>query len=271
MTDHPVVVSITTIPSRIAYVRPTLESLLAGEFVPSKILLVYPEFSIRENVKYEIPDFLTDPVFCRGIVEPALVSNDWGPGTKYLGALERIENPCYLIIADDDVRYRPQFVRQLVEAQQANHRASFSFYTYREGGITIGQGCDGMSFWSPNLEGLREFAERHVGQTSLRFHDDLWLSYFLALRGIPIRDLRPLLKDGLVYEQELVDRGLATESGGLAREVITRTHLARLNREAGMALRHKARFAAIAALDATRSFASRAYGKMFNRGGGSSR
>ena len=261
MTDHPVVVSITTIPSRIAHIRPTLESLLAGELVPSRILLVHPEFSIRENVKYEIPDFLVDPAFTRGIVEPALVSTDWGPGTKYLGALEHIHDPCCLVIADDDVRYRPQFLRQLVEAQETDHRAAFSFYTYREGGITIGQGCDGMSFWSPNLAGLREFAERHVGQTSLRFHDDLWVSYFLALRGVPIRDLRPLLGEGLVYEQELVDGGLAAQSGALAREAITRTHLARLRREAGMPLQRKARFAAIAACDAAFDLASRAYRK----------
>ncbi|MFA7603254.1 MAG: acyltransferase [Novosphingobium sp.] len=248
--EPPVVVSITTIPSRIAHIRPTLESLLQGELVPSRILLVHPEYSAREQVKYEIPAFLTDPSFGQGIVEPALVSTDWGPGTKYLGALEHIHEDCYLVIADDDVCYRPQFLRQLVEAQKSDHDASFSFYTYREGGVTIGQGCDGMSFWSPNLAGLRAFAERHVGQTSLRFHDDLWVSYFLALRGIPIRDLRPLLDGGLVYEQQLADGGLAAQSGALAREEITRVHLARLHREAGMPLRRKAWFGAMAAGDA---------------------
>lgn len=261
MTNPSVVVSITTIPSRIGRVRPTLESLLEGELVPSRILLVHPEFSLRENVKYEIPAFLTDPSFCRGIVEPALVSTDWGPGTKYLGALEHIHEDCYLVIADDDVRYRPQFLRQLVEAQESNRRASFSFYTYREGGVTIGQGCDGMSFWSPNLAGLREFAEQYVGQTSLRFHDDLWVSYFLALRGIPIRDLRPLLDGGLVYEQELADGGLASQSGALARDEITRVHLARLHREAGMPLRRKAWFGAMAAGDASLGRVRRIYRK----------
>ena len=47
-------------------------------------------------------------------------------------------------------------------------------------GLTIGQGCDGFSFWSPNVKQIREFFEKHVMGTNLFFHDDLWVSFFLA-------------------------------------------------------------------------------------------
>ncbi|MDE2403620.1 MAG: hypothetical protein KGM17_02755 [Sphingomonadales bacterium] len=257
----PVVVSITTIPSRFAQLRPTLESLLSGELVPDRILIVHPAFSTREQVPYEVPDFLRDASFTRGIVAPALVSEDWGPGTKYLGALEHIAAPCFLVIADDDVRYRPPFLRQLVAAQRAEPGASFSFYTYRERGITIGQGCDGMSFWSPNLDGLREFAERHVGKNPVRFHDDLWVSYFLARKGVPICDLRPLLHGGLIYEQEVIDAGLASQAGLLARETITRNELARLLREAPLPAGRRVGAAILAAHDRASGLARRAWRK----------
>src|SRR5258706_14486212 len=105
----PAVISITTLPSRIGKIRPSLDSLLAGKVVPEKIFLLLPKFSRRENCAYKIPAFLKDKDYCRNIIEVIEVSSDSGPGTKVLGALNRLPDPCYLIAADDDVRYKPGF------------------------------------------------------------------------------------------------------------------------------------------------------------------
>ena len=218
----PPVISITTLPSRIGKIRPTLDSLLAGRVVPDKIFLPLPKLSRRENCAYEIPAFLKDKDYCRDIIEVIEVGSDSGPGTKVLGVLNRLSDPCYLIAADDDVRYKPGFLSGLLDAQRGDHAASFSYHTYRAGGLTIGQGCDGFSFHSPNLRGLDHFYQDHVAGTDLFYHDDLWLSFFLFTQGIAI--MRPKLSkgDGLIYEIVYQTNSLNQLPGELTRKKLDR-------------------------------------------------
>jgi hypothetical protein len=228
---RPVVVSITTLPSRIAMMRPCLESLLQGVVRPDRIILPLPAMSIREQTGYTIPAFLRDPSFLGSIIEVVEADRDWGPGTKLLGALRHLPPECHLVIADDDVRYRPRFLADLVDAQRRDHAASFSYYTYGVGGLTVGQGCDGFSFWSPNLAGAREFAESYVDSSEVRFHDDLWISFYLATRGIKVRSLAHLLGNGPIYEPEHEINALSRLTGELARDRINRQGLKRLLQE----------------------------------------
>src|SRR5262245_56838834 len=90
-----------------------------------------------------------------------------------------IPQPCYLVLADDDVRYKPDFLRGLVDAQARDRSSAFSYFTHRVPGLSYGQGVDGFGIWSPNVSGIRSFAETHVDGTNLFFHDDLWISFFL--------------------------------------------------------------------------------------------
>ena len=103
---HPVVIGMTTLPSRISRIRPSLKSLLEGDLRPDKIIVSFPEVSIREKSTYYIPDFLLDRDFCGNVIELSRSSLDFGPGNKLLGALEAHPTDCYLVVADDDVRYR---------------------------------------------------------------------------------------------------------------------------------------------------------------------
>lgn len=194
MTD--VAVGITSLPSRIGLIRPTIESLLAGARKPDRIIVALPLRSQREQCGYDVPSWLAD----LGVLV-ARPETDAGPGTKLLGTLPEVPSDSILILADDDVRYRHDFVEKLVQAQGRDHGSSFSFYTYALHGLPVGQGCDGFSFWTPNLAGIHEFAARHVLNTPLRLHDDLWISYFLASRGIAVKSLEHLLGDSLIYEQ----------------------------------------------------------------------
>lgn len=226
--SEPLIVCITTLPSRIGLLRPTLESLLSGQKLPQAIRIIVPDRPLRETAEYAIPPFLLDTAFHGGLVEIVKVERDWGPGSKLLGGLQSITEPSVLVVADDDVRYRADFLQGLWEAQHANHHVSFSYYTYRVGGITIGQGCDGFSFWTPNLDGIFDFFDRHVNGTDIMFHDDFWISFFLAAEGISIESLGHKLDGGLIYEQVHEINALRHLDGALVREDLNRRGYAML-------------------------------------------
>lgn len=232
--NPPLIVSISSLPSRIGLIRPCLESLLAGSLVPDKILLTLPLFSIREQSAYVLPDFLEDPGFRSGIIEVVRTDRDWGPGTKLLGALSVLQDPCLLVIADDDVRYKPAFLAELYAAQTQERRASFSFHTYRSNGLTIGQGCDGLSFWLPNLAGIAAFAERHIAGTDLFYHDDLWIAFYLRMNGIAVRSLAYKLPSELIYERVHDINSLNRLDGPWKRRHLNREGTKRLLREVSM-------------------------------------
>jgi hypothetical protein len=248
-SNYPVIISITTLPSRIGKMRPCLESLLSGQVVPDKLLLALPAVSKRENSPYCIPDFLRDADFCGSRINIVNADRDWGPGTKLLGSLDALPIECYLVLADDDVRYRPDFLAGLLNAQVRDHRSSFSYYTYRVEGLTIGQGCDGFTFWSPNVFGMKSFAESHVDGTDLFFHDDLWISFFLALKGIAIKSLRPQLGGTLIYETLHETNSLRYLTGSLAREDLSRREARKLFQKIRLPLQTKLKIDFMSAYD----------------------
>jgi hypothetical protein len=212
-----------------------------GDVVPDKIFLALPPISTRENCGYSVPDFLRSRDFCGSVIEVVKADRDWGPGTKLLGSLDVIPQECYLVLVDDDVRYRRDFLANLLNAQRQDHSSSFSYYTYRTEGVTVGQGCDGFSFWYPNLAGIRQFAESHVMNANLFFHDDLWISFYLASKGISIKSLASRLKSGLIYEIELEHQpsSLSQLGGQLARQQLNRSCAKYLLRKAPMSKRRK--------------------------------
>lgn len=229
VSEAKIIVSIATIPSRIGSLGPTLDSLMKGRVVPDQILIVHPEYCDWESAPYPEVDFLDDPGAYNGTVVRHVTERDWGPSTKILGALEFTKDDCILILADDDVSYHPSFVEGLVSAQKNDERSSFSYLTYRCFGLPLGQGVDGYSFWTPNLRGMRAFADRNVVGTTLMYHDDLWIGFFLFLHSIKVKRLK--VPDGreMVYEQILPNSVLsAVSAGSLSRKAIIRDHVRRL-------------------------------------------
>lgn len=219
LDDPPVVVGLTTLPSRIGLLAPTLDSLLAQSRPPDRIVLAIPPTSRREGRGYELPPELTDEAAWDGRLEIVRTEDDHGPGTKLLGSLAAVSEPSILVVVDDDVVYAPYMLQKLVEAQRADHSRSFSFYAYREGGITVGQGCDGFSFWTPNLDGIADWAQPILDQPALFVHDDLWISFFLQRRGVRIRRILPD-RGALVYEQLERESSLRELDGDLRRDLV---------------------------------------------------
>ncbi len=253
----PTFVSMTTLPSRIDRIRPTIESLLGGSHVPEKVLIAIPPFSQREQRDYVLPAFLDE---FGPSVEVVRCGQDWGPGTKLLGSLDALPEKSYLVLADDDVIYKPSFLTGLIAAQSADHAASFSYYVYRTGGLSIGQGCDGFSFWKPNLAGINDFARAHVVETPYRLHDDLWISYYLATKGVRVKMIPP--PDGsLIYEKNIDDASLQHLSGAQWRERLQRKGLRHLLRTGTMPFATRWRHYALTVADHATSLWMRAFRK----------
>jgi hypothetical protein len=215
-SDLPLFVGLTTLPSRIQHMRQTLDSLMAQTRVPDRVLLCLPRMSRREGCVYERPQWLADYAPILEVVE---CKEDWGPGTKLLGCLDHITQPTCLVIADDDMRYRPFFLEGLYRSQVADTASSFSYWAYPCGPFMVGQGADGFSFFSPNLAGMWPFANKALQSPQLRVVDDLWISAFLKHRGVAVKSIKHLIPDqGLAYEVAHSVNQLQDMGGDLGRE-----------------------------------------------------
>jgi hypothetical protein len=102
------VISLTTIPSRIESLDDALKSMLDQTRLPARIILNVPDYSVREKRPYVVPARLA-----------ALASleirrcEDWGPATKLIPTVlaEAPDQP--ILIADDDRIYPPFFVERM--------------------------------------------------------------------------------------------------------------------------------------------------------------
>jgi len=102
------VVTLTTIPSRLPFLADTLKSLLRQSRAPAGIRLNLPKFSRRENVAYEVPDWL------RGLRSVEIVeSEDYGPATKFMATLRAAAPGQKVIVVDDDRIYPASFIADL--------------------------------------------------------------------------------------------------------------------------------------------------------------
>ncbi len=111
-----IIVSLTTIPSRISEIEPTLKSLLAQKWTPAKIHLYLPKFSQRENTVYQIPESLHS-LKNLAIIEP---DTDWGPATKFIPAIENLAPNQKILVVDDDNIYPDTYVQEFAEAAAAH-------------------------------------------------------------------------------------------------------------------------------------------------------
>jgi hypothetical protein len=100
--DARLVVTLATIPSRIARLGPTIASLKAQSRVADRIYVCICAFSLREQAPYDVPTWLREDAS----VEIVLARTDYGPASKLLGMLERETDPSTrIVIVDDDWAY----------------------------------------------------------------------------------------------------------------------------------------------------------------------
>ncbi|PYK24148.1 MAG: hypothetical protein DME52_11240, partial [Verrucomicrobia bacterium] len=80
-----VIASLSTLPNRINNLKPTIRSLLRQTRPPDEIILAVPEFSIREERPYIVPEYLLRLPRVRILRS----RRDWGPATKFIPVIQQ--------------------------------------------------------------------------------------------------------------------------------------------------------------------------------------
>ena len=209
-------ISISTIPSRIKSIDKTINSFLCQTLKPDKIFVNIPSKykRFKNNIdEKDIPNFSENVEVTR--------CEDFGPGTKLLGSLKKIDKNSLLILADDDHIYENFMVEKFHYHYSLSPSNAYSFYVHPLGNFGIGQGADGFAINTNYLDGVDNFYEKIVKDyNELFIHDDLWISYFLFfIKRIKILSLQKYLKikeDGkrkTIYEIHSAESTLISNYG----------------------------------------------------------
>ncbi|MGE5214780.1 MAG: glycosyltransferase [Nitrospirota bacterium] len=103
--DRRVIASLSTVPSRINNLRATIRSLLKQTRPPDEIILAIPEFSIREQRPYVVPEYVLHLPRLRILRS----EKDWGPATKFIPIVREELAACrgdaLIMVVDDDRVY----------------------------------------------------------------------------------------------------------------------------------------------------------------------
>ncbi|GMH97498.1 hypothetical protein TrVE_jg7228 [Triparma verrucosa] len=130
------VVSLTSLPSRLSHMTQILKDMLRQDLLPDAIYINLPKFSKREQKPYVVPDFVHKyiadlPEDKRKLVHINLCENDFGPATKLIPTLLIETDPHTMIVTiDDDVQYPPFFLSSLYSAsvRMPNFAVGFKGY-----------------------------------------------------------------------------------------------------------------------------------------------
>ncbi len=217
-------VSLTTIPSRIKNLNKSVESLLNQSCKPDKIFINIPNKYKRFK---EIVEKNHIPKFADPIVE-IIRCEDFGPGTKLLGSLEKFNKNSLVILADDDHTYENYMIEKFNYFYSKSPENAYSFYVHPLGTFGVGQGADGFAINSNFLNGIDKFYEQVVKKNDdLFIHDDLWTSFFLFyVKKVKIFSLQSHLKKNeagkfsLIYKKHSHEDGLISSYGKNINEAV---------------------------------------------------
>jgi hypothetical protein len=114
-----VIASLSTVPGRINNLRATIRSLLKQTRPPDEIILAIPEFSIREERSYVVPEYLSRLPRLRILYS----QKDWGPATKFIPVVREElaagrEDTLIMVVDDDRVYPRDALETYLHYNQQ---------------------------------------------------------------------------------------------------------------------------------------------------------
>ncbi|KAK9832333.1 hypothetical protein WJX74_006829 [Apatococcus lobatus] len=219
-TDSPLVVCLSSIPSRLPLVRPVLNHLLNQSRPAEAIFLVLPWWSTREGSFYNIPSFLLEHGEYEGKVSLLRTSVDWGPATKFVPIIQELKTQgledARVIVVDDDQMYPWEMVEAYDRWSQSLPDSAFTLrghkmldqptswdriaygniiHSYELAEVTcvdiitaVGSYMVRPRFFTPELWETLYIFEIH-GNTSTRLKgarnaDDIWISGMLARQGV---------------------------------------------------------------------------------------
>ncbi|MEW6283616.1 MAG: hypothetical protein AB1758_33705, partial [Candidatus Eremiobacterota bacterium] len=191
-----VLVTLTSLPSRMDLLKLTLASLLDQTVLPQRVQVCLPRASLREGCGYRLPDFLDHPR-----VRVLRCDTDWGPATKLLPSWVESGPEQLLLAVDDDNVYPPDLVETLLRWHRLRPDAVVGLRGWRVGSpfarteILFGTRQRHLSrvdvltgTWGYLLR--RDHLDERVLDYSgwprdAFFVDDVWICGHLARRGVP--------------------------------------------------------------------------------------
>jgi len=200
--ERRVVASLSTVPSRINNLRATIRSLLKQTRPPDEIILAVPEFSIREERPYVVPEYLLHLPRLRILRS----EKDWGPATKFI-PLVREElagdrGDTVIMVVDDDRIYPRDALATYLHYSAQLTGAALCFrgaamprtFDWRDAIMTKGNelreprsvavitGC-GSYLIQPGFfdESLWDYSN---APRAAFYMDDIWISGWLARRNV---------------------------------------------------------------------------------------
>ena len=132
-----------------------------------------------------------------------IVDNDYGPGTKLIGSLEKNlinlnDDNLYTIILDDDVIYSKDLINIIEYNDKINDNLIFGTgWNYLIDDIKIGQAADAFYIKNYFLKNFINYFNDIKNEDYVLYHDDVYISYYFYLNNI---DLIKLNNKGRVYK-----------------------------------------------------------------------
>ena len=188
--------SLTSIPPRIEQCKLVIDSIINQvDNVYLNLCSTYSRFTqfTFEDIKNMIPYyFLSEEPYKSKL--KIIYGNDYGPATKYLGALSTIDKSQWIFVCDDDQEYQTNLIQTMVNNINLNNNNlnnnnlnKFGIYQNRynivkhgSGGII--HGYVGNLIHSSLIKNLKDFDLPDFA----RYVDDQWLSIYCFLNNINI-------------------------------------------------------------------------------------
>jgi hypothetical protein len=174
-----IVVSLTSIPPRFAdSCKKTIDSLMNQV---DQIYLNVPK-AYKRFGDFTIPNYLSEEPYTSKVTLVRL-DRDFGPATKYVGALDKINPDTWVFVCDDDQEYSQNIISTMFRSVNnigvyQNHYEHIKVKT--SGGLI--HGYVGLMIHSSLFKGLGQFPLPE----SAYFVDDQWMSIFCFINRIPI-------------------------------------------------------------------------------------
>jgi hypothetical protein len=100
-----VIAALSTLPDRIANLDPTIQCLIRQTRPPDEIVIAIPEFSLRQQTRYVVPEYLAQYPTVRIL----RCVRDWGPATKFIPVVQEElaagRGDTLIMVVDDDRIY----------------------------------------------------------------------------------------------------------------------------------------------------------------------
>ena len=199
-------VSLTSLPSRINNLDQTIASLENQTLKPQKIFLNLP-YKFKRFPEYNFSDEQINK-FSKNNLEISRCE-DYGPGTKLMGSLNKIrKNYECVILVDDDHIYHKQMFEILIDNFN-KEKINYFYYLNKIFNIRNGQCSDGFLINAELLDTIDKFFNIYVKNNKNMFlDDDLWLAIYIyceknTITKNIIEDFRIKTGENLSYKQNM--------------------------------------------------------------------